>query len=176
MLRHRREESESPAPSLAGGWNQYQMRERLISIGDDFTIQNASGQGSFFVDGKALRVRKTLDLKDMSGNTLYSIQERMANVRDTMKIEKNGQVVATVHKAMVTPVRDRFTIDVQGGQDLNVQGNITAHEYSIERNGTKVAEVSKRWFRVRDTYGVAINPSEDQAMILACTVCLDSMG
>jgi uncharacterized protein YxjI len=25
------------------------------------------------------------------------------------------------------------------------------HEYTIERDGDKVAEVSKRWFRVRDT-------------------------
>ena len=32
------------------------------------------------------------------------------------------------------------------------------HEYTIERDSERVAEVSKRWFRVRDTYGVEIAP------------------
>ena len=30
--------------------------------------------------------------------------------------------------------------------------------------------------RVRDTYGVEIQPGQDDALILACTVCLDQMG
>jgi uncharacterized protein YxjI len=39
-----------------------------------------------------------------------------------------------------------------------------------------VAEISKRWFRVRDTYGIEIAPGEDDAFILALTVCVDQMG
>ena len=40
----------------------------------------------------------------------------------------------------------------------------------------KVAEVSKRWFRVRDTYGIEIVPGENDALILAATVCIDEMS
>jgi len=36
-----------------------------------------------------------------------------------------------------------------------------------------VAEVSKRWFRVRDTYGIEVAPAQDDALILAVTVCID---
>jgi uncharacterized protein YxjI len=36
--------------------------------------------------------------------------------------------------------------------------------------------VSKRWFRVRDTYGVEIAPGEDDALILAIAVCVDAMS
>ncbi len=39
---------------------------------------------------------------------------------------------------------------------LKVHGNIGDHEYEIERDGDRVAQISKRWFRVRDTYGVEI--------------------
>ena len=39
---------------------------------------------------------------------------------------------------------------------MEAKGNIVDHEYKIERGGDKVAEVSKRWFRVRDTYGIEI--------------------
>ena len=51
----------------------------------------------------------------------------------------------------IVPLRDRFSIDVQGGDDMEAKGNIVDHEYKIERGRQKVAEVSKRWFRVRDT-------------------------
>ena len=40
----------------------------------------------------------------------------------------------------------------------------------------KVAEISKRWFRIRDTYGIEIVPDENDALILAATVCIDEMA
>jgi len=154
----------------------YQMRERLISIGDDFWIEDDSGRRAFKVDGKALRVRQTLNFDDAGGRTLVRIQERKLRVRDTMEIEDaDGRTVATVKKALVSPLRDRMSVEVEDGPDLDVQGNILDHEYSIESDGEKVAEVSKRWFRVRDTYGVEISPGQNDVLLLAVTVVVDSM-
>ena len=42
--------------------------------------------------------------------------------------------------------------------------------------GDKVAEVSKKWFRVRDTYGVEIDADVDPALILSITVAIDSLS
>lgn len=42
----------------------YKMREELISIGDDYWIENEEGQKAFLVDGKALHLRETLLFKD----------------------------------------------------------------------------------------------------------------
>ena len=95
-------------------------------------------------------------------------------MRDTMEIECPGGN-ATVHKALVG-VRDRFKIDIDGGPDMSAHGNIVDHEYEIERDGDTVATVSKRWFRVRDTYGIEIEPGQDDAMILAIAVCVDAMS
>ena len=81
-----------------------------------------------------------------------------------------------VKKALITPLRERWIIKVEDGQDLDVHGNIVDHEYTIERDGTKVAEVSKRWFRVRDTYGVEVSPGENDVLILATTAVIDSMA
>jgi uncharacterized protein YxjI len=36
--------------------------------------------------------------------------------------------------------------------------------------------VSKRWFAVRDSYGVAVAPGEDDALLLAITVCIDALA
>ena len=39
-----------------------------------------------------------------------------------------------------------------------------------------MAEVSKRWLRVRDAYGIEVAPGQDDALILAVAVCIDQMG
>jgi len=154
---------------------RYRMQEKLFAIGDDFWIENEGGERAFKVNGKVLRVRDTLALESPNGQELYSIQQKMLHVRDTMEIERGGRKVATVKKALVTPLRDRFSIDVEDGQDMEAKGNIVDHEYKIERDGDEIAEVSRRWFRVRDTYGVEITPGQDDALILATVVCIDQM-
>jgi uncharacterized protein YxjI len=151
------------------------MREKLFAIGDDFWVENEGGQRAFKVNGKALRVRDTLVLESPRGEELYSIQEKMVRVRDTMDIERGGRQVATVKKALITPLRERFSIDVDGGDDMEAKGNILDHEYKIERGGDEIAEISRRWFRVRDTYGVDIKPGQDDALVLAVVVCIDQM-
>jgi len=155
----------------------YKMRERLISIGDDYWIENGAGERKFFIDGKALRIRETLIIKDAQGNDLYKLKEKLLRIKDTMNIEDaEGRTAASVKKALITPLRDRWKVEVANGPEMDVQGNILSHEYGIEAGGAKVAEVSKKWFRVRDTYGVEVSPGQDAALILAITVALDQMA
>jgi uncharacterized protein YxjI len=157
------------------GGTTYQMREKMFSIGDDYWIETDGGQRAFKVNGKALRIRKTLVLETPDGREVFTIQERKLSIRDKMEIERDGHTVATVRKALVTPLRERFSIDVADGEAMEAKGNIVDHEYKIERGGEKVAEASKRWFRVRDTYGIEIDEGQDDALILAVTVCIDQM-
>jgi len=160
-----------------GNATRYRMREKLVSIGDDFWIENEEGQRVFKVDGKALRVRQTLIFEDTQGNALCRIQERLLRVKESMEIEgPNGERLAMVKKALITPLRDRWVAKIGDGPDLNIQGNILNHEYTIEADGRKVAEVSKKWFRVRDTYGVEIAPDQNDIVILAVTVVVDMMA
>ncbi|TAH52732.1 MAG: hypothetical protein EYC68_06270 [Chloroflexota bacterium] len=153
------------------------MRQNLVSIGDDFWIENGLGQKVFKVDGKALRVRKTLLFEDRTGKNLCQIQEKMVAVRDKMEIEDaNGRTIAVVTKAMITPIRERFTVNIEGGPDIEIQGNILDHEYRFEQNGRKVAETSKKWFRVADSYGVEIESGQNDILILAATVAVDMIA
>jgi uncharacterized protein YxjI len=152
------------------------MREKLASFGDDFWIENGAGQRAFKVDGKALRLRENLKIRDAQGREVAEIQEKVVRIKDTMDIERGGRAIATVKKALVTPLRGRFSVNVPGGADMDVQGNILGHEYSIDQGGRQIAEVSKKWFRLRDTYGVDIQPGQDDALILAITVVVDQMS
>lgn len=155
---------------------RFQMRQKLLSIGDDYWIENDRGERVFKVDGKALRIRKTLIFEDVNGHELAKIQERTLRIRDTMEIEDaGGRRIAMVKKALVTPLRDRWSVEVENGPDLDIHGNILDHEYTFTDDHDEVAVVSKKWFRVADTYGVEIAPGYSPIVILAATVALDVM-
>src|SRR5215212_7455411 len=132
------------------GGERFLMREKLLAIGDDFWIENERGERAYKVDGKAVRVRKTFVLEDASGGEVARIQERKLSIRDKIAVERDGDTVATVHKALVG-IRDRFAIGVEHGADMKAHGNVVDHDYEIERDGDTV---SKKWFRVREAYGV----------------------
>jgi uncharacterized protein YxjI len=156
--------------------NRYKIRQNLISIGDDFWIENEAGKNVFKVDGKVLRIRKTLVFEDAKGKKLAQIQERLLTIKDTMVIEDaNGKDLATVKKALITPLRDRWDVKVRNGPDLDVQGDFLAHEYTIKDGRNTVAEVSKRWLTIADTYGVEIADGQNDILILAIAVAIDIM-
>jgi uncharacterized protein YxjI len=155
---------------------RYLMRKRLFAIGDDYWIEDDQGRRVLRVDGKVLRVRKTFVLEDAGGAEVATVRKQLVALRETMTIARGGEVVAKVRKALFAPLRQRFDVDLDGTGDLVVQGNITDHEYEVRRGDQPVAEISKRWFALRDTYAVDVAPGEDVALVLALTVAVDWMG
>ena len=178
-MRRRRENKREERETFGrgGSANRYKMRQKLFAVGQDFFIENQSGKRVFKVDGKVLRVRDTLHFKDMNGSDLCKIQQKVARIKDSMEIEgPGGERLAMVKQAIISPVRDRWVVKIGNGPDLDVQGNILDHEYRIEEGRTKVAQVSKKWFRVADSYGVEIAPGQNDIVILAVTVAIDMMA
>jgi uncharacterized protein YxjI len=156
---------------------RYRIRQRLFALGDDFWIETDSGERVYKVDGKAVRLRKTLVLEDPDGRALLELQERVLRLKDSMEIEDaDGHRVAMVKKALVTPLRDRWEVEVADGPDLDVQGSVLDHEYTFVDGRTPVATVSKSWFRIADTYGVEIAADRDPLVVLAATIALDAMA
>ena len=156
--RRQKRQEERQTFGRGGSATRYQMRQKMFALGQDFYIENEQGQKVYKVDGKVLRVRDTLYFRDAKGNELCKLQQKVARIKDSMEIEgPDGKRLAMVKKAIITPVRDRWT-------------------YKIEEGRTKIAEVSKKWFRVRDTYGVEVAPGQKDILILAATVAIDMMA
>ena len=153
---------------------RFEMKEKLFAFGDDYWIKNDSDENVFKVNGKVARIRDTWKLEDARGNEVALIRERKLSVRNAIHIEVDGRK-ATVKKALIG-IRDRFHVEVEHGEDLKVKGNIVDHEYKIERDGDTIAEVSKKWLRVRDTYGVEVRDVTSTVLILAVTVAVDALA
>lgn len=152
---------------------RYVMKQKLFCWGDDFHIKNEAGDDVFFVDGKAFSIGNKLAFQDLNGNELAFIRQKLLSWGPTYEITRGDELLAVVKKELFTFFRCKFTVDVPGSDDLEAQGSFMDMEYSFERGGRRVAEVSKRWFAWNDTYGVDIQQGEDDVLILASTVVID---
>jgi uncharacterized protein YxjI len=152
---------------------RYVMKEKVFSFGDDYTIRDEAGRDRFFVDGRAFSLGNKLSFQDMQGNELAFIQQKLLSWGPTYEIFYGDSVAAVVKKQLFTLFRCRFSVDVPGPDDLEASGNFMEHEYEFTRAGRTVATVSKRWFSWSDTYGVEVEPAEDDVLILASTVVID---
>jgi uncharacterized protein YxjI len=164
-------------PQAPGGVNRYNMRQRVFALGQNFYINNAAGQPVFKIDGKVRLIKESLKFRDLQGNLLYQLDERVIRIRESFDIlNANGQMAARVHNAIFDPLRERFTIEVPGGQNLTTTGKVIWAQYDILRDRQLAAKISKQFSWIgRDQYVVDIMPGEDDCLILAITVVIDMM-
>jgi uncharacterized protein YxjI len=151
----------------------YLIREHIFRLGEHADITDESGRTVLRVDGKVLSLHNRLVIRDAGGGEVAQVHRRLAALRPTYQISVGGEKVAEVRKHFLTPFGDRFTIDIPGPDDLEMEGNLLDHEFTIAQAGQTIATVSKRWFSLHDTYAVDIAQGQDHLLILASVLALD---
>lgn len=152
---------------------RYQMKQKLLSWGDDFYVRDEHGNDVYFVDGKAFSFGDQLSFRDMAGTELAFIKQKVFSIGRTYEIYRNGALAAVVARELFSFLHHRFTVDVPGPDDLEAEGNLLDHEYVFRRGDRVVASVSKQWLALGDTYGIDIADGEDDVLILASAVVID---
>jgi uncharacterized protein YxjI len=152
---------------------RFLVYDRLLGIGDDYWIEDEHGNKVYLVDGKAMRLRDTWELKDTEGRVLIDIHQKMLALRDTMVIERGGEPLATIRRKRLSLLRNHYRVSLVDGTDLDVSGKILDREFAVEYDGELLAVISRRWLRVRDTYGVdVVREDADPALLIAVAVCV----
>ncbi|CAM5362226.1 MULTISPECIES: LURP-one-related/scramblase family protein [Streptomyces] len=152
---------------------RYLVRDRLLGFGDDYWIEDEHGDKAFLVDGKAMRLRDTFELKDSEGRVLIDIREKMLALRDTLLIERDGEALASIRRKRLSLLRNHYRVTLVDGTELDVSGKILDREFAVEYDGELLAVVSRRRLHLRDTYGVdVVREDADPALLIAVTVCV----
>ena len=125
------------------------------------------------MDGKILSLHNTLILRDPAGREAGQVHRKLTALRPTYEITIGGKNVAEVRKHLLTPFGERFTIDVHGVGNMQINGDLLSHEFTIDRDGQTVATISKRWLTMTASYAIDIAPGEDDRLILASVLALD---
>ncbi|MFI6722922.1 LURP-one-related family protein [Streptomyces sp. R-74717] len=152
---------------------RFLVRERLFAVGDDYWIEDSDGRKVFLVDGKAMRARDTFELKDTQGRVLVEIRQKLLSLRDTMLIERDGEQLARIKRKRLSLLRNHYRVTLVDGTDLDVSGKILDREFAIDYDGELLAQISRRWLTVRDTYGIdVVREDADAALLIAVSVCV----
>ncbi|MFF0201137.1 LURP-one-related/scramblase family protein [Streptomyces sp. NPDC005017] len=153
---------------------RFLVRDRLLGFGEDYWIEDDHGNRVFLVDGKAMRLRDTFEVKDTEGRVLIDIRQKMFALRDTMVIERDGEPLATIRRKRLSLLRNHYRVALaDGSTELDVSGRIADREFAIEYDGELLAVISRRWLHVRDTYGVdVVREDADPALLIAVAVCV----
>jgi uncharacterized protein YxjI len=154
---------------------RYLVRHRILSLASSFWITDEDGNEVFYVDGKALQIRKTFELKDRDGNVLAMIRQQLFRLRGTMDVERDGAVIATVRRAAFSPFKHRYEVTLADGTVLEATGDFSDMNWELAAGDRVAARISRQWFKVRDTYGVEVEPGEDDALVIAIAVCIDRL-
>jgi uncharacterized protein YxjI len=152
---------------------RYLMKQKLFSLSGAFYIKNDQDQNIFLVEGAAFSFGHQLTFRDMSGNELAFIRQKLLSWGPTYEIYRDGQLFAVVKKELFSFFKHVFTVDVPGPDDLIAEGDFWDLEYTFSRGERTVAMVSRRWFSWADTYGIDITENEDDVLILASTIVID---
>ena len=154
---------------------KYILSEKLMSIGNHFTILDENKNKLFYVDGKVLTIGEKLYINDTSGKRIFTIKKKLIRLTDTYSIEKDGKVYATLRKDLINIISDKFDLKSPYG-DIRIKGNFIDYDYKFKLNGDVIANVSKKFIAIRDKYIVEIDNFEDPLLILACTVIIDMIS
>ncbi|MER8040888.1 LURP-one-related/scramblase family protein [Streptomyces hydrogenans] len=156
---------------------KYLVRDKLFAIGDDYWIEDEDGRHAFLVDGKALRLRDTLELKAPDGRVLITLREKLLSLRGAMTVERDERPLATVRRKRLSLLRNHYRVTMADGTELDVSGHILDREFAVEYDGELLAHISRRWLRVRDTYAVdVVREDADAALLIAVAVCVIRMA
>lgn len=152
---------------------RYLMKEKWLALGNDFTIFDEAKEPRFYVDGRAFSIGDKLSFQDMQGRELAFIRQRLLSWGPTYEVTQNGKQIATVRKKLFTLFHCKFFVDVPGPDDLEARGDFFDHEYAFHLHGQAVAQVSKKWVALTDSYAIDVAPGIEPVLILSCAVIID---
>jgi uncharacterized protein YxjI len=154
----------------------YLVRESHLPIGDDYVIELEPRGSLFVVDGRLLRIRESLTIKDTKGAAVYHLQGTLLGVKNVLTVSCDGVTIATVRKQSPPSGHERYVVELPGAEYAEVIGSPADRAYSLSYRGYVVATITHTRMPLGSGYRVQIAPEQDDSAVLAVTICLDVMS
>src|SRR5437762_883176 len=153
---------------------EYTLKQKLVSLGNNFTIKDVEGRDAFQVKGALASLGDKLSFQDLDGNELVYIEQKVFNWVATYEIWRDGKKAADVSRDLFSFRRHRFSVDTPGPDDLEAVGDFLNFEYVVNRGERKIATITRQLFHLSDTYWVQIEDEErDPVLVLAIAVVIE---
>ena len=146
------------------------FRQRFFSWFDSYDIYDETGNTVFTVEGKFSWGHK-LHILDAGGQHIGTVKERVISLLPRFQIFYMDQYVGEIYKRW-TFLRPRYTVELNG---WDVQGDLLGWDYQVmDPHGRLVASISKKLFRLTDTYEIDVVNPPDALYVLMLVLAIDA--
>ncbi len=145
------------------------IKEKIFTLGDQFSVMDAYGNEKYFVEGEIFTFGRKLHVYDAYHREVAFIKQELFNFFPTYLVFVGGWEIARVRKEFSFFV-PRFTVD---GPGWDVHGHFLEHDYEITRHGRPVVTIEKEWMTWGDSYVLDIADPADEIAALALVLTID---
>lgn len=149
------------------------VTQKLFSFADYFVIHDENQRPVYKVEGRLFSFGNKLSIYDMGGTEQIYIEQKLFKFLPEYHLFRQGQKLAVIKKEF-TFMKPRFNIQGQSGAYI-VEGDFFNYNFSVKKDRQIVATVSKKFFAMRDTYGIDIADGEDVEFLLAVCIIIDQV-
>jgi uncharacterized protein YxjI len=98
------------------------------------------------------------------------VKQKVLNFLPTFEITINDEV--HVLKKQLTFFKPAYALP---SLNIRIEGNFTAHQYTILRDELVIANISKAFFSFADSYEVEILEDKDMNIVIAIVIAIDAV-
>jgi uncharacterized protein YxjI len=157
---------------------RYHLKERFLTIKDDFVVSNDKEEIVFDVKGSFLRIGDYLRIYDRyTGQEIFSIKEKVFSYEKQYMFYQNDSEIATIRKKKESDFANNFfEINCASGTVLQLHGNFKEWDFEIVDQYARVyGHISREFAFLGDCYTVDIPDGIDVPFVIAAAVVLDEM-
>src|SRR5579862_2625337 len=138
---------------------RYHLKERFLTLKDDFVVRNDNKQEVFDVKGSIFHIGDHLHIFDhASGHEVFSIKEKLFTHTKEYTFYQNGSQVATIRKTNEPLFAlNYFEVDCASGAVLQLRGDFKEWDFSIADQYARIyGHINKEFALFTDYYVVDV--------------------
>lgn len=149
------------------------VTQKLLSLADSFVIHDEYNNPVYNVEGKLFALGSKLKLYNMNGGEEIYIEQQLFKFLPEYHLYRKGHKLGVIKKEF-TFLKPNFNIQATSGH-YKLEGDFFSHNFNIIKGGKPVAQISKKFFAMRDSYTIDIVPGEDESFLLGICIVIDQV-
>ncbi|WP_162890907.1 LURP-one-related/scramblase family protein [Suicoccus acidiformans] len=148
------------------------MKERIVSLTDNFDIKDGRNKPVYRVKGKMFSIGRKFKIYDAQSNEeLAQVSEKIVSLLPQMTVKVHGKTVTKIKKKL-TLFKDRYKLTDIGWY---IEGDIMDYRYSIyNEDKQRVAKIRKKLVSLSDSFVIDIeDKSIDPIYVVAVVLAID---